>query len=239
MKKIKPHQKVLYDHAIRIFKGTLATGDKLPPLKQISQELAVDHSSLKIGLRQLIAMNLLHVKNGAIYVKDYRRCAGIDFIGILFDCQTFWPEKNILDQHTINELWAFWTVFLADLIHLAGQKATVNDIKPIMDIFDEELSNIHRPEKLIALEIILCDHVVEIADNLMVTFWYNSTMKINHKLIAMFIRGITPETFKRYTSVRKQMVAVFISGHTAELNSTIENFREMVNSIWQENYRVS
>lgn len=236
MKKLKPYQKVLYYHALQIFEGTLAAGEKLPPLRQISEKLAVDFTSLKIGLRQLKNMNLLYIKNGSIYVKDYQRCASIEFLEILFQCQAFWPDRNIIDQNIMNEIWAFWSRFISTVISMAAQKATMEDVKPLMDIFDAELSSIHETDKLIELEILLADHIVKTADNLMVTIWHNSTKQINHKLIAMYIQALTPETLIRYTEARKQMVSVFISGLPAVSNSTIENFRELINSIWQEHY---
>ena len=68
-----------------IFNNKLEPGTKLPPAKEISRQMKIDLSSLRIGLKQLESMNVLDIKQGdGIYVKDYVQHAGIDFLGILF-----------------------------------------------------------------------------------------------------------------------------------------------------------
>ncbi|MFA5323981.1 MAG: GntR family transcriptional regulator, partial [Smithella sp.] len=62
-----------------IFNNKLKPGNKLPPAKEISKQMNVDLSSLRIALKQLESMNVLDIKQGdGIYVKDYVQHAGID-----------------------------------------------------------------------------------------------------------------------------------------------------------------
>jgi GntR family transcriptional repressor for pyruvate dehydrogenase complex len=47
-----------------IFNNKLKPGTKLPSAKEISMQMKVDLSSLRIGLKQLESMNVLDIKQG-------------------------------------------------------------------------------------------------------------------------------------------------------------------------------
>lgn len=237
MEQTKPHQKIIDDLVIQIFKGALTPGEKLPPLEQLSERLATDQASARIGLKQLENMNLLHINHeNDIYVKDFRLHAGIDFLLTVFACHSSRPDENIIDKQTVNQIWSFWIVFFPDIIRLAAENATMADLKALIDILDEELTYIHQPEKFIELEVMASEFIASITNNMMATLLYNATKQLNHTIIAIFVNTMEPETMNRYTEARKQMISLFMLDPSININSTIDNFRELMNNIWQSQY---
>ncbi|CCK77470.1 Regulatory protein GntR [Oleispira antarctica RB-8] len=68
-----------------VFTGKLVPGDKLPPERQLAEYLGVDRTSLRMALRTLTRMNVVHTLQGSgIRVLDYKRDGGLDFLGDLF-----------------------------------------------------------------------------------------------------------------------------------------------------------
>ena len=55
-----------------IFTEKLKAGDKLPPERQLAEYLGVDRTSLRMALRTLTRMNVIHALQGSgIRVLDY------------------------------------------------------------------------------------------------------------------------------------------------------------------------
>ena len=99
-----------------IFNNKLQPGTKLPPAKEISRQMNVDLSSLRIALKQLESMNLLDIRQGdGIYVKDYLEHAGVDFLSILFSQEDENQQKMIIDDYFVDEIWAFWTAVFPEI----------------------------------------------------------------------------------------------------------------------------
>ncbi len=76
----------------QIYTSSLKPGNKLPTEKQLIEDLGVDRSSLRVGLKQLESMGVLDIRQGdGMYVKDYLKNAGIDFLlGIVSGYRTGW-----------------------------------------------------------------------------------------------------------------------------------------------------
>lgn len=68
-----------------VFVGKLEPGDKLPPERQLAEYLGVDRTSLRMALRTLTRMNVVHTLQGSgIRVLDYKVDGGLDFLGNLY-----------------------------------------------------------------------------------------------------------------------------------------------------------
>ncbi len=68
-----------------IFIGKLLPGDKLPPERQLAEYLGVDRTSLRMALRTLTRMRVVHTLQGSgIKVLDYRVDGGLDFLANLY-----------------------------------------------------------------------------------------------------------------------------------------------------------
>jgi GntR family transcriptional repressor for pyruvate dehydrogenase complex len=68
-----------------VFVGKLEPGDKLPPERQLAEYLGVDRTSLRMALRTLTRMNVVHTLQGSgIRVLDYKFDGGLDFLGNLY-----------------------------------------------------------------------------------------------------------------------------------------------------------
>jgi GntR family transcriptional repressor for pyruvate dehydrogenase complex len=68
-----------------VFVGKLEPGDKLPPERQLAEYLGVDRTSLRMALRTLTRMKVVHTLQGSgIRVLDYKVDGGLDFLGNLY-----------------------------------------------------------------------------------------------------------------------------------------------------------
>ena len=79
------HQKVSTTLMRDIFFRKLKPGEKLPSERELADSMNVDRTTLRVALKQLEAMQLLEIRRGdGIYVKDFLKNAGIDFLRVAF-----------------------------------------------------------------------------------------------------------------------------------------------------------
>ena len=74
------------DHFVaRIFTGVLAPGERLPPDRELAQQLGVDRTSLRMAMQRLSHLGLVKAVQGSgVRVLDYRRYAGADLLAAVF-----------------------------------------------------------------------------------------------------------------------------------------------------------
>jgi len=93
-------------------------------------------------------MNLLLIKQGdGIYVKDYVKHAGIDFLSLLFTQDEADGEDYVIDECLIDEVWEYWMMFFPEMLKLASQRLSLKDLKSLRNLLDEEHANIKNREK--------------------------------------------------------------------------------------------
>ena len=81
MERHPPHLRVVNKLLKKIYNHKFAPDEKLPPLRQMSNDMGVDHASIRIALKQLEAMKLVEIKRSdGVYVKDYMKNAGMDLL---------------------------------------------------------------------------------------------------------------------------------------------------------------
>jgi DNA-binding FadR family transcriptional regulator len=116
------HQKVATALMRDIFFHKLNPGEKLPSERELSISMNVDRTSLRVALKQLEAMELLDIRPGdGIYVKDFLKHAGIDFLRTLFSENNTPRDEMAVDMFMIDEVWEWWIIMFPEMIKLAGQ----------------------------------------------------------------------------------------------------------------------
>jgi GntR family transcriptional repressor for pyruvate dehydrogenase complex len=230
MEGVQAHERVMSVLIKQIFSRQLKPGDKLPPERQLAKEMEVDRASLRIGLKNMEMMNVLTIRQGdGIYVRDYMKGASIDFLRILF-LQSDQPDEEWLaDPYIMDELWEFWVFFLPEMLKLAAKRFTSRDIKTIMDIFDEELANLHDRAYLVELELKSQELVAEVANNIVVILLSHTCRPLRKKMIEFFFSSLDDERIRNHVEAKKYMMRTFMNSPIEDSLSLIEQYRTLLN----------
>jgi len=212
-----------------IFNNKLKPGTKLPPAKEISRQMKVDLSSLRIGLKQLESMNVLDIRQGdGIYVKDYVKHAGIDFLSLLFSQKDENQQKMIIDDYFVDEIWEFWTAVFPEILKMAANRFSPRDIKVIVGLINEELANLDDREKVIELQEKQQDIVVQVANNTIFLLLANSTRPLRRKIIEIFVNSIDRKTLEKFAKAKVMLIKEYTSGTLTNSLGASEKYREML-----------
>ena len=212
-----------------IFTHKLKPGTKLPSAKELSKQLQIDLSSLRIALKRLEAMNLLLIKQGdGIYVKDYVKHAGIDFLSLLFTQDEADGEDYVIDECLIDEVWEYWMMFFPEMLKLASQRLSLKDLKSLRNLLDEEYANIKNREKVIELEIKQQDLVVDVCNNTIIFLLSNSSRPMRKKIIEIFVNAVSERELQNFIEKKRSLLNDFAKGTRADANSAVEKYREIL-----------
>ncbi len=212
-----------------IFNNKLQPGTKLPPAKEISRQMNVDLSSLRIALKQLESMNLLDIRQGdGIYVKDYLEHAGVDFLSILFSQEDENQQKMIIDDYFVDEIWAFWTAVFPEILKMAANRMSPRDVKSIVTLINEELANLDNKEKIIDLEEQQQNLVVKVANNTIFLLLANSLRPLRRKIIEIFVNSIDKKALKNFAQAKLRLIKEYSSGTLPDSLAASERYREML-----------
>ena len=235
MKELQAHERVMSILVKQIFSRQLKPGDKLPSERQLAKDINVDRASLRIALKHMEMMNVLTIRQGdGIYVREYMKGASIDFLRILF-LQTEKPDDEwLVDPYILDEIWEFWVSFLPEMLKLAAKRFTPRDIKTMMDIFDEELANLHDLNYLIELELKSQETVAEIGNNIVVILITHSCRLLRKKMIEIFYSSLDEERIKNHIEMKKELMRSYMTMDKADNLTLIDQYRELLNS-----YRVT
>lgn len=212
-----------------IFNNKLQPGIKLPPAKEISRQMNVDLSSLRIALKQLESMNLLDIRQGdGIYVKDYLEHAGVDFLNILFSQKDENQQKMIIDDYFVDEIWEFWTAVFPEILKMAANRMSPRDVKSIAALINEELANLDDKEKVIDLEEQQQNLVVKVANNTIFLLLANSLRPLRRKIIELFVYSIDRNTLKNFAKAKASLIKEYATGTLPNSLAASEKYREML-----------
>jgi DNA-binding FadR family transcriptional regulator len=230
MEGVQAHERVMSTLIKQIFSRQLKPGDKLPPERQLAKEMDIDRASLRIGLKHMEMMNVLTIRQGdGIYVRDYLKGASIDFLRILF-LQSDQPDEEWLaDPYIMDELWEFWVFFLPEMLKLAAKRFTSRDIKTLMDIFDEELANLHDRAYLVELELKSQELVAEVANNIVVILLSHTCRPLRKKMIELFFSSLNDESIRNHVEAKKNMMRTFMNSSLEDNLCLIEQYRNLLN----------
>ncbi|MDD5711603.1 MAG: GntR family transcriptional regulator [Smithellaceae bacterium] len=211
------HERVVKVLMRDIFTRKLKPGDKLPPERELAGQVNADRTSLRVALKQLEGMNLLDIRQGdGIYVRDYLRYAGIDFLRHLLSLEEGEPDGWIMDEFFIDEIYDFWAAVFPEMMRLAARRTTPRDIKRLIDLITEELANLDDRVKLIALEERQQDIISEVGNNLIFLLLSNSARPLRRKIIEIFVTSVKRETLKQFLEAKLFLLKTHYAKDTLE-----------------------
>lgn len=228
------YETVLSDLLGKIFTGQLAAGIKLPTEKQLSQEMGIDRTSLRVALKQLEAMQLLEIRQGdGIYVKDYLRNAGIDSLRTLFLLKAEGMPRPSIDEYLFDELWEFWKMFLPEIITMAARKASPRDIKTIISMIDEEKNHIDETEKVIELELAQQDYIAQLTKNIVIILIFNSSRPLRKMMLAIILASISSEDLQKHFEHKLFLLREYMRGNSEKVFNGIADYGRILSQYQQ------
>jgi len=225
------HEKVVNALVKDIFLGKLKPNTKLPTEKQLSEEMQVDRTSLRLGLKQLESMKVLSIRQGdGIYVRDYLKNAGLDFLGLTFEKLEEDTNNLAVDIYLLDEIWEFWIMFWPPVLELAVKRSSTRDHKALAQLIDRQeecISSMDR-EKMVELLIAIQDKSAELANNTLVLLLFNSCRPLRRKIIGILFESMDEEELKEVVDIEKyflQKVVIDTEDDIAEgLNALRERY---------------
>ncbi|MCB1141678.1 MAG: FadR family transcriptional regulator [Leptospiraceae bacterium] len=221
----KSHQIIARKLVREIYSGKWLPGDKLPPLRELSKIFNVDQTSLRIALKHLEFLHVLEIKRSdGVYVQDFRKKAGIEFLLSLFPESS---EEEISDHFTLmDEFFEFWIAVSPELIRLSYRRYGIRDIREMLNIYEEELNSLEDIDKLVLYEMRLVEILSHVANNLVMTLILNSIRPLQEKMIPFFIRGIGKIEFEKYILLRKKMMKGILDRDEGGLDLSLKYYKE-------------
>ncbi len=224
-----------------IFQNRLKPGDKLSTERELSIEMDVDRTSLRIALKQLESMQVLDIKQGdGIYVKNYLQNAGIDFLRMLFLYQEEDDDEIVVDEYIIDEVWEFWIEFMPLMLKMAMKRISTRDIKMLMDLLNEELENIDDRKKVTKLEVQQQDLIAEKTSNLLFLLISNSTRPMRNKMVELFVGLIDEKSLRDHIELKRNFIKNYMSGKIEdpmvladEHKKILISHRYLVRELWE------
>lgn len=212
-----------------IFQNKLKPGDRLPAERELSKEMAVDRTSLRIALKQLEAMEVIEIRQGdGIYVKNYLKNAGVDFLKMLFLQQERDENELIIDGYLIDEIMEFWVEFLPLMLKVALRRLTPRDMKHFIDLVNAELEVIHDRRKVMACEIEQMEFVAEKTDNLLYLLVSNSTRPLKKKMVELYINSLDEANLREYLEVKRSLLKISSPGDPKNAATISDGFKKIL-----------
>jgi GntR family transcriptional repressor for pyruvate dehydrogenase complex len=212
-----------------IFQNKLKPGDRLPAERELSKEMAVDRTSLRIALKQLEAMEVIEIRQGdGIYVKNYLKNAGVDFLKMLFLQQERDENELIIDGYLIDEIMEFWVEFLPLMLKVALRRLTPRDMKHFIDLVNAELEVIHDRRKVMACEIEQMEFVAEKTDNLLYLLVSNSTRPLKKKMVELYINSLDEANLREYLEVKRSLLKISSPGNPKNAATISDGFKKIL-----------
>jgi len=239
------HQRVSLALMRDIFFHKLKTGEKLPSERDLSDSMNIDRTSLRVALKQLESMQLLEIRRGdGIYVKDFLKHAGIDFLRVLFSNANSLEDELATDMFLLDEFWEWWIIQFPEMIKLAAKRISSRELKEISDIMNEELEHRNDREKLIELWIYEQDRIAEVVNNMVMMLIFNSTRPLRINILRIFMNSISLEQIDQFINAKKSLVVEFLTKADKNLDLYVEQYRSILmeqrqitrNILIQKNY---
>lgn len=212
-----------------IFQSKLKPGDRLPAERDLSKEMDVDRTSLRIALKQLESMEVLEIRQGdGIYVKNYMKNAGVDFLKMLFLQQERDENELIIDEYLIDEIMEFWVEFLPLMLKVALRRLKPRDIKLFIDLVNAEMEVIQDRQKVMACEIEQMEFIAEKTDNLLYLLISNSTRPLKRKMVELYINALDDNNLKEYVEVKRSLLKISSPGDPKNAETISDGFKKIL-----------
>jgi DNA-binding FadR family transcriptional regulator len=216
-----------------MFNHKLQAGEKLPTERRLSVLMGVDRTSLRVALKQLEAMQLLDIRQGdGIYVRDYKKFAGIDFLRMMLSLEEG-DIDHFVGEYLIEEIWRFWMEFMPLMIRMAIGRATPMAMKQFVDVFDAELENLDDREKIVELEVLSQEMIAQNTGNLLVLLLSNSTRQMRLQIVRRFIGAMGRDEIKAHVEYKRALVRGYMAGTIQDPNLLAEGQRKLLQKHWE------
>lgn len=237
---IQKHEIVLKKLLRDIFNNKIKAGEKIPTERQLSLEFGVDRTSLRVALKQLESMQLLDIRQGnGIYVKNYRKHAGVDFLRMLLFQGSEDIDEIILDSFLVEEMWSFWAEFMPLVIRMAMSRITPMEIKEFLDVIDEQLDHLDDRDQIVDLEVKSQDMVAEKTGNLIILLVSNSTRQIRKKISTMIYDMADIEFLKQHLELKRTLLRGYLTGEindpeifSKEHKRIMGHHKDVIRKVW-------
>ncbi|HPS56541.1 MAG TPA: GntR family transcriptional regulator [Spirochaetota bacterium] len=146
----------------RILNGVLQPGDKLPPEREMAEQMNVNRNTLREALRRLELLGLLTVRQGdGIYTLDYRDSGSIELIKHILISQKEKTAEIIYDVLKIR------TLVIPEMAALAAEKISGDELTTLLEITND-------PQKtLIEKDLAIHRSIAHISGNLFFMIFLN------------------------------------------------------------------
>jgi GntR family transcriptional repressor for pyruvate dehydrogenase complex len=167
-----------------VFIGKLLPDDKLPPERELAKYLGVDRTSLRMALRTLTRMKVVHTLQGSgIRVLDYKVDGSLDFLGDLYEIE----ELELGSQFLLSGLELFTRAMPAAMKMSVEQnaKSSKNSQGKILGIVHQMYQGLQNGDdhrELAKLEVELVDTLLESTDNIFMQVAGGSSRQIRQAL---------------------------------------------------------
>jgi DNA-binding FadR family transcriptional regulator len=220
------HQQVSTVLMRDIFFRKLKPGEKLPSERELSDSMNIDRTSLRVALKQLEAMQLLEIRRGdGIYVKDFLKHAGIDFLRVLFSNHNSTEDALDADMFMLDEFWEWWIIQFPEMIRLAAKRVSSRELKELSDTMDKELEYKNDKEKLIELWIYEQDRIAEVVNNMVMILIFNSTRPLRINILKIFMSSIPLEQIEQFIHAKKSILMEFLTKTGEDLDYIADQYR--------------
>jgi DNA-binding FadR family transcriptional regulator len=220
------HQKVSTALMRDIFFHKLSPGEKLPSERELSISMNVDRTSLRVALKQLEAMELLDIRPGdGIYVNDFLKHAGIDFLRVLFSNNKPPEDELAVDMFMIDEVWEWWIILFPEMIRLAGQRGSSRDLKTLSDSMDIEIKYKNQKEKLIEIWLDQQDMIAATVNNMVLLLLFNSTRPLRRNMLGIFMDSVSYDDLEKFITSKKSLLMDFLASSGEKMDFYVEQYR--------------
>lgn len=223
------HQKISNSLMRDIFFHKLKAGEKLPSERDLSESMDVDRTSLRVALKQLEVMGLLDIRPGdGIYVQDFLKHAGIDFLRTLFSRNEALEDELAADLFVIDEVWEWWIIMFPEMLKLAAQRASARDLKALSDLMDSELHNLDNRDVLIELWLDEQDMIAKAVNNMVLMLIFNSSRPLRRNMLRIYHDGINKKDMEQFIINKKSLLMDFLINADKTMLSDVEQYREIL-----------
>jgi GntR family transcriptional regulator, transcriptional repressor for pyruvate dehydrogenase complex len=114
-----------------ILSGVYATGEKLPPERNLAKQLGVNRSSLREALKKLEHLGLVKIRQGdGTRVQDFMQTGGIDLVSHLV------PLAETGGAAMLGDMLEFRRIYGREVARLAAQRCDEADLSKLRAIAD-------------------------------------------------------------------------------------------------------
>lgn len=185
----------------RILSGRYRVGQRLPPERQLSNQLGTNRNTLREALRALDAQGLIRARHGdGIRVLDFHRTGEMGLLPHYFANAAPAAQLGLL-----GDLFRLRTMVSEQFVQLSAERAGADDIQRLKELI-ARLSEAHQKHDVRALaltELDLYRVLIECSGSLAVLWLFNSIEKVTHRFLDKFQHlWVVPPTFvERWTAV--------------------------------------